>query len=295
MSTWKPTTQRLVLRTAIAAYRTASRTSQQYPFSTSSRQVYHTLQPHPALSPVPQESNPVTIERELENEAVWCQLLAQGTLAVLLPTEDLENGCLRALVAEILAEIILGNGICGRACEPWLLWEAIIKILETARQRRSVERSVQGGPSRLDRYGLLSTKEELLKPVESTDKGDIEATSVSGMFWMFLQYAFLAFTAMRAIILLFVSSSSLASRPNTSNIHLPNPDGIGSPHRDETAYANKMRESRPILSMDVWSCVSHIMEFKQRMPWLYGFLLLLHGGAVSGIGKVGNTNGILDR
>ncbi|RYZ32624.1 MAG: hypothetical protein EOP01_00570, partial [Propionibacteriaceae bacterium] len=70
-------------------------------------------------NPVPTESVPSATVEQRENESAWRQLLVQGVLAVLLPTEDLENGCLRALVAEIFAEMILGNGISGKACESW--------------------------------------------------------------------------------------------------------------------------------------------------------------------------------
>ena len=89
----------------------------------TSREIYHTLVPHPALTPVPRETDPSTILEQARNEESWRQLLVQGVLAVLLPTEDLENGCLRALVAEIFSDMILGNGVSGKACKPWLLWE----------------------------------------------------------------------------------------------------------------------------------------------------------------------------
>ena len=65
-----------------------------------------------------------------ENEAAYRQLLVHGVLAVLLPTEDLENSCLTALVGQIFSEMIIGNGIGGKASEPWLLWEGITKTAE---------------------------------------------------------------------------------------------------------------------------------------------------------------------
>lgn len=278
-----------------AAFTTASETSQHYPLATKPRQIYHSLQPHPALSPVPDVSNPILIQEQQENEATWRQLLVQGMLAVLLPTEDLENGCLRALVAEIFSELILGNGICGRACENWLLWEATIKIVETLQHRRGQGRSVDGqtqqGPSRLERFGLLSPKEELLKPVKSSGKDRLSTISVSALFWMLVQYAFLAFTAMRAMLVMLVSSSSLPLRRTKSISHPSDAD----PHREDGADGNNDTEKRPIVSMDIWSAVSHLVELQQRMPWLSGFLGLLHWGAVSGMWKVANTDGVLDR
>lgn len=53
--------------------------------------------------------------------------------------------------------------------------------------------------------------------------------------------------------------------------------------------------TRPILSMNLWSCVSHLLELDARMPWLSGLLSLLHWATLVGPGEVGNTDGTLDR
>ncbi|KAK5048842.1 hypothetical protein LTR16_010999, partial [Cryomyces antarcticus] len=83
-------------------------------FTSDPRLTYHTLRPHPALSPNPVETDPATVLEQQQNEAAWRRLLVEGILAVLLPTEDLENGCLRTLVTEVLSEMVIGNGIAGK-------------------------------------------------------------------------------------------------------------------------------------------------------------------------------------
>ncbi|KAI9864950.1 MAG: hypothetical protein M1830_006072, partial [Pleopsidium flavum] len=98
----------------IIAYRTAHEPLQRPPLRPDPRQVYHTLCPHPALSPIPDAEMPSTVNELQQNEAAYCQLLVQGVLAVLLPPEDLENACLRTLVTDILGELILRNGIGGK-------------------------------------------------------------------------------------------------------------------------------------------------------------------------------------
>jgi len=180
------------------------------------RQIYHTLHSHPALSPVPLGADPSSVLEQEQNEATWRQLLVQGVLAVLLPTEDLENACLRALVGEIFSELLVGNGISGKACEGWLLWEAITRIVELLRP------SVVANPSkpkdaisRLEQYGLLASSGEVSDEVAELQKRNSHGAnipSVSTLFWMIVQYAFLAYTFMRGIIVALAKSSSLPSR-----------------------------------------------------------------------------------
>ncbi|KAF5498545.1 PXA domain protein 1 [Colletotrichum fructicola] len=85
-----------------------------------------------------------------ENEAIYRQLLVQGVLAVLLPTEDLENDCLTSLVGQIFSELIIGNVLANRLSQPWLIYECLI-ILTRVLERKSepieedVAEAVQAG------------------------------------------------------------------------------------------------------------------------------------------------------
>jgi hypothetical protein len=274
------------------------------------RVVYHCLHPHPGLSPVPTESAPSTLIEQRENESAWRQLLVQGVLAVLLPTEDLENGCLRALVAEIFAEMILGNGISNKACEGWLLWESITRVAEVLRDGSKNDHHPASHTqpeqtlSRLERFGLLS------KPAHEP-KGATEALlpkprrhvhasmTLSVVFWAVVQCAFLAFTAMRAVIVAIATSSSLPPRSVAGasghflveeSRQMP-PVQPGSPGLGRQMASKK----RPIVSMKLWSCVSQLVELDVRMPWLSGFISMLHWGTLAGPGMVGDTDGVLDR
>lgn len=289
------------------AYRISKQSSHHNPLAADPHQIYHTLRPHPALSPVPQESDPSSILEQLQNEAAWRQLLVQGVLAVLLPTEDLENGCLRVLVAEIFSEMILGGGISEKACEGWMLWELITKIAEvldprTASNHGSNEEDAEttrhSNASRLEQFGLLSSTTEAergpIKPARSANRG---VFSKAGLFWAVLQYAFLAFIAVRAVVVALATSSSLRARSMAGgNVPSPIENSSGSLHsRAEAAGLGIQPSKRPIVSMGVWSCASRLLELDARMPWLSGFVSLLHWGAVAGPGRVGDTDGVLDR
>ncbi|KAF2199263.1 hypothetical protein GQ43DRAFT_376663 [Delitschia confertaspora ATCC 74209] len=266
--------------------------------------VYHTLHPHPALSPVPTESVPSSVVEQRENESAWRQLLVQGLLAVLLPTEDLGNGCLRALVAEIFAEMILGNGISNKACEGWLLYEAITRIAEVlqdgTKETEASSNDTESGQTlnRLERYGLLAGPSDDEKPpLLNVRRHEGLSMAFTGMFWLVIQYAFLAFGAIRAVIICLARSSSLPSRSVTGAGGLPPVEaGYQSlPQHPQKPSKRSPGLKRPIVSMKAWSCASRVVELELRMPWLSGLLSMLHWGVVSGPGRVGDTDGVLDR
>ncbi|KAF2875544.1 PXA domain-containing protein [Massariosphaeria phaeospora] len=274
------------------------------------RNVYHMLYPHPALSPVPCDSVPSTIVEQRENESAWRQLLVQGVLVMLLPTEDLENACLRALVAEIFAEMILGNGISGKACEGWLLWEGITRVAEVLQTDSIKEKGLQSGDTspdqsltRLERFGLLGPPMDAYsEPMESSLASRPGLRSVpmtlSGVFWALVQYAFLACTAMRAAIVAVATSSSLPPRCVPAANGQSPVEPSDQLHLSATAPSASRRppaSKRPIVSMKLWSCASNLVELDRRMPWLSGAMSMLQWGALRGPGRVGYTDGALDR
>ncbi|KAF7453229.1 PXA domain containing protein [Pyrenophora tritici-repentis] len=287
----------------LAMHQAASSTS----LASDPRTIYHALHPHPALSPVPTDLVPSTVFEQRESESAWRQLLVHGVLALLLPTEDLENGCLRTLVAEIFAEMILGNGISGKACEGWVLWEGITRIGEVLQtdapkevDSQSEDASTEQSLTRLERYGLLPHEGSDVRSKEQLDIGQPchQTTTgyTSGLFWTVVQYAFLAFTAARAVIFSLATSSSLPSRSAISEQSSVEMSGQSKmPHADTTASRRPLGAKRPVVNMALWSCAAQFAELDVRMPWLLGFISMLHHGALVGPGSVGDTDGVLDR
>ena len=149
-------------------YRIAYNPIHHNPLEPEPRLIYHSLWPTPALSPVPGKNDPASVLIQKENEAAYRQLLVEGVLAILLPTEDFENDCLTSLVGQIISEMILGNGIGEKACEPWLLWEGITKMAEViqaklpaskAQERinKSIENTSRADPSSAGTVKNIST------------------------------------------------------------------------------------------------------------------------------------------
>jgi len=230
------------------------------------------------------------------NEAAYRQLTVYGILAVLLPTEDLDNGCLTSLVGQIFSEMILGGGIGGKACEPWLLWEGIMKIAEVIQNRPpKSESQVHNDMSDPD-----APIPHSLDVTEAGTKFSTWGCTIQKTFTLVLQYLFLAFAAIRTMIIAIATSSSLPSRIS----HMGKITGSTSPREDnsepqmnsEAASGSRpLPFKQPILTMKLWSCVSTLLDMETRMPWLSATISLLQWGAITGPGKVGDTDGMIDK
>lgn len=275
------------------AFNTAHQHIQSAPFSSDPRRIYHVLNPHPALSPVPDSSDPETIVEQNDNEIVYQQLLVQGALAVLLPTEDLENTCLRTLVGDVITDLILGNGISQKACDGWFIWESITKLVETVKARlepkATGEEIEMDTRSRLERYGLLSSKEAVQKGHSSSGN----QLRISALFWRILQYGYLTFLVIRFVLIGLVRAFSLPPRSHSPSKSSPSSPIVKSAEAPATWTSTPLK--RPVLTYRVFNLVSHFLDLSTRMPWLAGLLSLIQHYVICGPGRMGETDGVLDK
>ncbi|OOQ83814.1 hypothetical protein PEBR_33242 [Penicillium brasilianum] len=281
----------------ILSYRLAKERSHLSGLQTSHRALYHELNPHPGLSPVPDPADPDTANAQAENEAVYRRLLASGTLAILLPTEDLENSSLRQLVSDILSDLILGKEISGRVCQGWFLWEAITKVMEAVRRRKTSEHqdSTNEVPtSRLERFGLLADED---------DSGSSHASAQSratAWIWSVLQSIYLGYVALRFVAtgLFRVASDPRQGYSHGASVSFPAATP-GFPKKeggfDSSSSSDGVPAKRPVLDYRVYSMISQLLGISQRMPWLSGLFALVQHLILAGPGRLGDTNGILDR
>lgn len=283
----------------LLAYRTSHYPIHPSPLEANYRQIYHSLWPFPALSPVPDALDPIATQQQAENEAAYRQLLVQGVLAVLLPTEDLENDCLRTLVGQILSEMILGGGIGGKASESWLIWEGITKMAEAIKAQLPKSKA----QARVERSKLDAAMSIPLDiNIGVGEKKWRIGQSLQKTLWLSLQYVFVAFTTLRFVIVSIASSSSLPARipaytkitgsasakdvveaPGLTNTYTPSRDHIQPPLK------------QPIPMMKLWSCLSGLLDLEVRMPWLSATISLLQWKAINGPGGLGNTDGMIDK
>jgi hypothetical protein len=279
----------------LIAYRTSHNAGHPGPLEPNPRQIYHSLWPIPALEPIPKDG--IEDASQLANEAAYRQLLVQGLLAVLLPTEDLENDCLTSLVGQIFSEMILGGGVGGKACEPWLLWEGITKIMEVIQAQLPKQKAqvrVERSNSNIGRAPPIEVIGGSFKPWKIRN-------SLQKTFWLVLQYGFLAFTTARFFIITLATASSLPSRiaPSTK---ITGPSYM-SDHMDTTLLTTSETTTQseaaplkqPMVKMKIWSCASCLLDLNIRMPWLSSTMAWLQWVALSGPGEVGKTDGMVDK
>jgi hypothetical protein len=192
--------------------------------------------------------------------------------------------------------MIIGNGIGGKACEPWVLWEGITKVADVIQAKLPTSKAQE----RANRSSSWDPDSERL-PILGTSKTLKSTWSPQKTFWLILQYSFFAFTTVRFIILTIVNSSSLPSR-------LPPPrklqnggavaDVVEPPVSHTTTSSSKRPDAPlkiPILKMKIWTCVSDFLDLDFRMPWLNATLSMLQWFALKGPGELGGTDGVIDK
>lgn len=255
------------------------------------RVVYHTLHPHPALSPTPGPGDE-DVAKQQEAEKIYRQLLAHGAMAVLLPTEDLQNVCLRTLVGDILADLLLGGVVSRKVSEGWFIWDAISKILASLNQKP------QNDGVEHDQSGNLE-KDDPEPDQERSSKFDSYSTQrnqsvfLSTLFNL-MQYCYIAYVVFRFVALGLFRVSPPSSSTSTTSPPAYASNSINS--KEATPSWSKGNIVRlPVLEYRIFSLISQLLDISSRMPWLGGILALVHHLLMTGPGKVGTADGVIDR
>ncbi|POS71249.1 PXA domain-containing protein [Diaporthe helianthi] len=266
----------------IQAYRASRNPIVQYPVQADSRAIYHAMCPLPQLFPIPDADNPDTISKQAENEVAYRQLLIQGVLAVLLPTEDLENECLTSLVGEILSEMIIGGVVAKKVSEPWMIWTGLTILSDVLqRKQEDARRSRTTG--------------------SSSDGQGAKRLSIPGLFWSLVHYLFAFTTFVRVLVMTLATSGHLPSRgrvwPLSSSDSARHSDGSEKTRLMAYSSAELSAEGAktPVLAFSIWPTISNWLEMDRRMPWLCGNLSMVQWLAIGGPGRVAGFDGVLDR
>ncbi|EPE07262.1 pxa domain-containing protein [Ophiostoma piceae UAMH 11346] len=286
----------------VGAYRASRNSMVGSSIATDTRAAYHALWPLPALSPVPslafsedKQKAAELVAEQSANEAAYRQLLVGGLLAVLLPTEDLENECLTSLVGQIFSELLIGNVLARRVAEPWMMWEIVGLVSRIVREK------MEGDPKPVVRRRRAAAKRHgAAEGAAKTATADSWlATTASNVVLSVLNAGFVLFATIRFLVASFTLSRSLPPRGARSMGSIPRPttaDSTGS--RDEkvsllsAAYEEPVV---PVLSFSVWTTACNIVQLQVRMPWLYGTLSMLNWLVINGPGCIAALNGPLDR
>ncbi|KAK5303582.1 hypothetical protein LTR99_005344 [Exophiala xenobiotica] len=278
----------------INAYRTATTAPATVQYGESPRRIYHSLNPHPALDPS------LAAEEQRRYESAYRQLLIQGALAVLLPTEDLANACLRTLVTDIIADLILGQALAEKICQPWFLHgtvSKVVEILRTPSSKTTINKEIlqqEGRRSRLEKFGLLSAN-AANQPNHSPAQ---DQSLLSAWFWTLLQYAFTAYQSLRFILVGMAYAHTLPPRVPSRLVNAPAVSSLS-----QTTSPSPMRgksdadgyPTQAVINYRIFSCTSAILDLSIRMPWLAASLSFWQHILVQGPGKYGAASSTLDK
>lgn len=282
------------------AIRIASQTTQATNLTGANRTIYHALRPHHALTPIP--VSPDDLADQQDNESAWCQMVVNRALALLLPYEEHQNPCLQVLVSEILSEMIFHNGICGKACESWLIWEGVTKVIYVLRPDLvpAPQPDEQQPVNRLKQFGLVSKEED----ASHQHAGRRRFDALSQGFWAMVQSLWLAWGLMRSALVLLMQASSLPARTihtQCSKLGSTEKTSITDESKNldlasaESPHVSSDSQKTPILGMALWTCLSKLTRLQERMPWLTGTLSLMQWLLLLGPGQVCCTNSRFDR
>ena len=249
--------------------------------------------PHPALSPVPEDTRPFTLHEQAENERIYRQLLVQGTLAVLLPTEDLQNDPLRILVGDIVADLIIGQALASKLCHGWFLHDAITKATSVLSDKvqtnaNNVELHDEA-KSRLEQFGLLTSDSKF----QSDHSPAFKQSKFVSRFWRCMQFLFLVYLFLRYLL---KELNSLYRHP-MRNRRGP---GLVEPMEFVDKSQSQISTSRlsmppPVIAFGIFSTISTLLKLVDRMPWLTGIFIFWQNLFLNGYGQVGVVSSLLDR
>jgi mitochondrial splicing suppressor protein 51 len=222
------------------------------------------------------------------------QLLVQGVLALLIPTEDLENECLTSLVGQIFSELIIGNLVANKVSEPWLLYEIIIILTRLAQKdRKETASSTHGTRSPGNDREWHSTS--------NRSKRSRSTSSIHRIFWSFVQWGFLAVSSIRLMVITLMLSRTIPPRPTHLFSVRKTEEATGQYDSEKSqdpsglAQTQDVPSSVPIVSFNIWSCVRNLLEVEVRMPWLSSAMLMMQWVGIAGPGRIARYDGTIDR
>ncbi|KAI9806365.1 MAG: hypothetical protein M1825_006480 [Sarcosagium campestre] len=274
-----------LLESHIKAYEASHTQGYLGPMARDPRHIYHTIHPHPALSPFPDEAKPDTVIEQEENEDVYRQLLVQNTLAALLPPEDLENVCLRTLVREVVSEALLGKVLSERLCEGWFVMNLITRVAGSVQERISARydrtrvANDDGRPSPPDKHSQIRRA----RPGWERQRLWWQSWSaVSAFFWRILHLALLAGVLIRWAVKTLADTFVFPS---------PAQEVLG----EKGGPPPPPRFTSPVVAMGVFPFISSALSLPRRKPWLANGLSSLKTILLTGPGQIGGQQGPIDR
>lgn len=275
------------------AYRTAQSASVNSPYGLATRHLYHELNPHPSLGPPPSHNVSSNSPSQAQNEEAYRQLLVQGSLAILLPTEDLQNGPLRVLVGDIVADLILGQALAGKVCEGWFIHDAINRFAtvlnDKVRPKATGDELREDAKNRLEKFGLLASESDS-QHHHSSSKNQ---SKISAWTWRIMQYGYLLYLFLRYVLKELQCVRQHPRRRQLARI-LPSTPTLSKAGESSTPSLDD-QQPRSVLAFGVYALISTLLKLADRMPWLVSIFVFMQHLLLAGVGRLAEFDSTLDR
>ncbi|KAK9382416.1 PXA domain-containing protein [Kockiozyma suomiensis] len=221
------------------------KTGTAYAAGKSFEEMFHALQPHPALMPVASEASEKNITSADDAERKFLSVLAKGILSVLLPSEDLGSATERTLLRSLVADVVLWK-VVDKLSEPFMVHEIISKVIEKSLK-------IDGDPEETEQVDHVPTE-----PVIPGNTVSSIAASVRGFILSFISFC----SFLQAGIVFLVSfARSVPDEP----LFTPSPSKTDS---SSTASAS-------LLTIALFPTIARLLNIGDRQPWLMSTIELL--------------------
>jgi hypothetical protein len=204
-------------------------------------------------------------------------------------------------VGDIISDLILGQAVAQKLCEPWFLHGTVSKVVEIVSSRPmhagdgKTILQPETRQSRLEKFGLLSSN----TPAQENNSPARHQSSLSAWFWTLLQVAFVAYQSARFILVGLAHAHRLPRRARhhrldgstaspSSSLKLP---ALPTRH----ASGPDSQSPRAVVNYRLFSCMSAMLDLTVRMPWLAGSLGFCQFVLSTGPGLLGAANSTLDK
>jgi len=205
----------------------------------------------------------------------------------------LQNGPLRTLVGDIIADLVVGQALAGKICEGWFLHDTITKlsaiVSEKVQPKTSGDELHDDEKNRLEKFGLLASQS---KPQQHYSPSN-DQSKISAWFWRIMQYGYLMYLFLRYVLRELQLVHHKPKRQQIARISTSSP--TMSVNVESRTPSADHQQPRPVLTYGVYAMISTLLKLADRMPWLASMLAFLQHVLLAGVGQVGQLNSILDR
>ncbi|KAK9455885.1 PXA domain-containing protein [Dipodascopsis uninucleata] len=267
-----------VLDTHLRDYRLArQKVGTAYAAGRSFEEIFHALQPHPALrlSQVKLAEQGIT-EEDVERK--YLSVLSKGILAVLLPSEDLGSATERTLLRSLLADVVLWK-VIDKLSEPFMLHEIISKVIE-----KSIANDGQGQMKDFDINKSDPQNEAILKEPNEKQNMDFcpQIQTPSPKIKAFEQSHKKVIVSLRSFIVSLISFLSLLQSGIAFIISFSKSSSASSWSDAPSSESQNGIHSMPshphrtgLLTIALFPTMARLINLPARQPWLMSTIELL--------------------